>query len=161
MVAVGTEQADGARGWHESEGDRRIGLLAGRIPRHIFLPDTRGIQRSHFSAPLYASYIRIYYPPNTYLHPANKLIHYSTEQSSSFLSLPSLFSRRRRRRRRHYHHHHYYRHHHRPFSFALFRECCQRFGKAPFTPCCRDDDTPRFTHPSPSLLTHGTGKPGN
>ena len=100
VVAVGTEQADGARGWHESEGDRRIGLLAGRIPRHIFLPDTRGIQRSHFSAPLYASYIRIYYPPNTYLHPANKLIHYSTEQSSSFLSLPSLFSRRRRRRRR-------------------------------------------------------------
>lgn len=32
-----------------------------------------------------------------------------------------------------------------PFSSRLFWEFCQRFGKAPFTLCCGDDDTSRFT----------------
>lgn len=96
------------------------------------------------SLPCYTPSIYVSTTPGRYLQPANKLIHYSTEQSSSLLCLGSFTSllgscavlppRA-------------------PFSSGLFREFCQRFGKAPFTPCCGDDDTSRFTWLAGSVIS--------
>lgn len=136
MVGPREENAEDGR----SERDSEIVSQRPVSRSTSFYPTLRGSNVA-ISLPCYTPPIYVSTTPGRYLQPVNKLIHYSTEQSSSFLyfcSFASLVSASFRE----------------PFSLRLFRECCQRFSNAPFTPCCRDDDTPRFTRPSPS--THPT-----